>query len=93
VYEYQRDKRKKEKMIKLIRLIFGLNPPCQHNWIVLDKTTVPSRFEILKDNPNRLSCQAFTMEMEKMCYKKTQVILTCTKCGKLTIETTSNYLA
>jgi len=80
-------------MIKLIRLIFGLNPPCQHNWIVLDKTTVPSRFETLNMETGKLSCQSYILDMERMCYKETQVILTCTKCGELKTETTSNYLA
>ena len=90
MYEYQRDKRKEEKMLKLIRLIFGLNPQCQHNWIVLDKTTVPSRFEVLNADTRRLSCQTYAIDMERLCYKETQVILTCTKCGKLQTETTSN---
>jgi hypothetical protein len=80
-------------MIKLIRLIFGLNPPCQHNWIVLDKTTVPSRFEVLNADTRKLRCQTYAFDMEKLCYKETQVILTCTKCGELKTETTSNYLA
>lgn len=74
-------------MIKFLKSIFA---PCQHNWIVLDKTTVPSRIETLKNSPRGMSCQVFTMDMEHMCYQETQVILTCTKCGKLETKITCN---
>ena len=51
---------------------------------------MPSRFEILNADTRRLSCQTYAIDMERLCYKETQVILTCTKCGKLKTETTSN---
>lgn len=74
-------------MIKFLKSFFA---SCQHNWIVLDKTTVPSRFEILKNGPVGTSCQVYAFDMPKMCYQETQVILTCTKCGKLETKITVN---
>ena len=74
-------------MIKFLKSFFA---SCQHNWIVIDKATVPSRFEILRNGPKGMSCQVFPMNMANMCYQETQVILTCTKCGKLETKITAN---
>jgi hypothetical protein len=77
-------------MLKLIRFILGINPPCQHNWVVLDKTTVPSRYEIMTSNPRAISATTFALNMEALCYKETMITLSCSKCGKIESKTTSN---
>jgi len=77
-------------MIKLFRFLLGINPPCIHNWQVLVKETVPSRFEIMNSNPRSLSCQSFPLDLEKMCFKETIIIVKCDKCGELKKIYTAN---
>ena len=70
-------------MIKLFRFLLGINPPCVHNWQVLAKESVPSRFEIMNSNTTKLSCQCFPLDLEKMCFKETIIVVKCDKCGEL----------
>jgi hypothetical protein len=82
--------KKGKAMLKLIRFILGINPPCQHNWVVLDKTTVPSRYDIMTNHSREVRAMTFTLDMEKLCYQETMVILSCSKCGKIEAKRTSN---
>lgn len=78
-------------MIKLFRFLLGINPPCVHNWQVLVKESVPSRFEIMNDAKNRtVSCQAFAIDLEVMCKKETIIVVKCDKCGELRKFYTNN---
>jgi hypothetical protein len=77
-------------MLKLIRFILGINSPCQHNWVVLDKTTVPSRYEIMTNNSRGISAMTYPLNMETLCYQETMITLSCSKCGKIESKTTSN---
>jgi len=77
-------------MIKLFRFLLGINPPCIHNWQVLVKETVPSRFEIMNNHNRGLSCSTFTLDMEQLCKKETIIVVKCDKCGELKKIYTNN---
>lgn len=74
-------------MITFLKKLFQ---PCQHDWVVLDKTTVPSRLQILKENAAGMKCQIFPMDMERMTIQETLIILKCNKCGNLQTKLTDN---
>lgn len=77
-------------MIKLIRFLLGINPPCIHDWQVLTKESPPSRIEIMHQNTAGLNCPVFAIDINEMSEKKTFIILSCKKCGKLNKDVITN---
>ena len=54
---------------------------CKHNWIVLDKTVLPSAYEqVIKAQPDYRHTQAIPLMSFR---KKVIIIMVCETCGKM----------
>ena len=62
---------------------------CKHKWKILDKTIIPSRYEIYQ-TMKQYAVNAFAIDLERMSLQKTIISYTCEHCGKLKIITETN---
>lgn len=62
---------------------------CKHEWKVLDKTVVPSPMEVARNNGAEMSAHS-AMQALRAVKETHRLCLTCSKCGALKIQNTSN---
>jgi len=63
---------------------------CKHQWKLLDKTIIPSKWEIISENRAITKISGNAVSVEDMCIQKVILSFTCEKCGKLKVITESN---
>ena len=67
---------------------------CKHTWKILDKTVIPSRYQVYIENRIKLegkhTTYTFPIEPNDMTHQYVIITCTCEKCGKLKVIRESN---
>ena len=63
---------------------------CKHQWKLLDKTIIPSKWETINKDRAITKLKGDAISVEDFCIQKVILSFTCEKCGKLKVITESN---